>query len=375
MQKALESMGYEVESITYAFNGADYSGECLQMLGKAFDANKFEFAFSQNYIPIVARVCKIYKIPYISWVMDSPAYHLYSDSIKSPYNFIFIFDRMLYEQFRGENPGHIFYRPLATCVSIWDETLEHEIDHADYNSDVSFVGSMYIKECQYDGVTDLPDYIRGYMDGLIESQFNVYGYNFFEDVLEEKMALEFAEYAKWNQHEDYRHDYKGVVASVYLGQKCSQLERIRVADALMDSRYTFKLYTNSPLSSKYDKINQGVVGYYDEMPWVFRKSKINLNITSKSIRSGLPLRLFDIMGAGGFCLTNYQSELSDYFDIGKEIVVYDSVPHMLSLIDYYLEHEDERKEIAMAGYKRVKNNYTYEKVLKDILKDAGIITA
>ena len=35
MQKALESMGYEVESITYAFNGADYSGDCLQMLGKA----------------------------------------------------------------------------------------------------------------------------------------------------------------------------------------------------------------------------------------------------------------------------------------------------------------------------------------------------
>lgn len=367
MQKAFESMGYEVESVTYAFNGADYSGECLELLGKAFDCNKYEFAFSQNYIPIVGRVCKIYKIPYISWVMDSPAYHLYSDSIKSPYNYIFIFDRMLYEQFEGDNPGHIFYQPLATCVDIWDATKMDGSTYGKYDADVSFVGSMYIKECHYDEVNDLPVYLKGYLDGLIEAQLNVYGYNFLEDVLDEAKAIEFAEYAKWTQADDYRHDYKGVVAGIYLGQKCAQLERLRIADLLMTSGYDFKLYTNSPLSEKYDRINQGVVGYYNEMPLVFRGSKINLNITSKSIRSGLPLRMFDIMGAGGFCITNYQTELPNFFEIGKDIAVYESIPHLKELIDYYLKHEDERIEITRNGYEKVKKYHTYDVALRRMI--------
>lgn len=46
---------------------------------------------------------------------------------------------------------------------------------------------------------------------------------------------------------------------------------------------------------------------------------------SKSIKTGIPLRLFDIMGAGGFLITNYQSEITQYFDIDKELVVYDSM--------------------------------------------------
>ena len=35
------------------------------------------------------------------------------------------------------------------------------------------------------------------------------------------------------------------------------------------------------------------------MPEVFRKSKINLNITLRSIISGISLRVYDILGAGG----------------------------------------------------------------------------
>ena len=45
----------------------------------------------------------------------------------------------------------------------------------------------------------------------------------------------------------------------------------------------------------------------------FRNSKINLNPTAKGIRSGIPLRIFDILSCSGFLLTNYQSELSDHF--------------------------------------------------------------
>ena len=38
---------------------------------------------------------------------------------------------------------------------------------------------------------------------------------------------------------------------------------------------------------------------------MFANSKVNLNITLRNIKTGIPLRALDIMGAGGFLLTNY----------------------------------------------------------------------
>lgn len=45
-------------------------------------------------------------------------------------------------------------------------------------------------------------------------------------------------------------------------------------------------------------------------------------MTSKPIRTGLPLRIWDILGAGGFVLTNYQTEIPEYFEIGKDLETY-----------------------------------------------------
>ena len=57
------------------------------------------------------------------------------------------------------------------------------------------------------------------------------------------------------------------------------------------------------------------------MPLIFRESKINLNITLRSITSGMPLRALDIMGAGGFLLSNYQQELAENYIDGEELVL------------------------------------------------------
>ena len=92
---------------------------------------------------------------------------------------------------------------------------------------------------------------------------------------------------------------------------------------LLGSRFPVNLYTGSNTKGL-PVINGGTVKTLTEMPLIFHYSKINLNITSKSIRSGLPLRIFDILGCGGFLLTNYQPELSDYFTPGYDLVCYSS---------------------------------------------------
>ncbi|MFQ9895758.1 MAG: glycosyltransferase [Lachnospira sp.] len=92
----------------------------------------------------------------------------------------------------------------------------------------------------------------------------------------------------------------------------------------------------------------------------FHESKININITAKSIRSGLSLRIFDVLGCGGFLITNFQSELCNYFEIGKDLVTYDTPQDLVDKCSYYLTHEDERLEIAHNGYEKVKQFHTWE---------------
>ncbi|MCI8533888.1 MAG: glycosyltransferase family 1 protein [Lachnospiraceae bacterium] len=99
--------------------------------------------------------------------------------------------------------------------------------------------------------------------------------------------------------------------------------------------------------------------YYNEMPLVFKQSKINLNLTSRSIQSGVPLRAFDIMGAGGFLLSNYQEDFLDHFIPGEDFVYYESKKDLLSKVDYYLRHEDERQTIAENGHGKVVSEHTY----------------
>ena len=97
----------------------------------------------------------------------------------------------------------------------------------------------------------------------------------------------------------------------------------------------------------------GPVEYFNEMPQVFRCSRINLNITLRSILTGIPLRALDVMGAGGFLISNYQSEIPEYFVPGEDLVVYEDYEDLCTKVEYYLSHESERREIAINGCRKV----------------------
>ena len=137
---------------------------------------------------------------------------------------------------------------------------------------------------------------------------------------------------------------------------------------LLAENYDLKLYTRegervSTKIKRYGEVDSGT----DAMK-VFYSSKINLNLTLRSIETGLPLRIFDIMSVGGFVLTDYREDAEELFEEDKEIVMYRSPEEMLDKIDYYLAHEKERIEIGVNAYRRVKKEYSYEAQLQKILK-------
>ena len=116
----------------------------------------------------------------------------------------------------------------------------------------------------------------------------------------------------------------------------------------------------------------GAVEYYAVMPHVFKNSKINLKITLRSIRSGMPLRAWDILGAGGFLLSNYQEDFFDFFVPGEDFDFFDGTEDLLTKIEYYLSHEKERKDIAENGFCKVAKQHTYLHRVRTMLETAGL---
>ena len=369
IEHAFQAMNISLVIQKYNPKSWDHDKTCLETLSNYLNDNTFDCVFTVNFVPIISRVCEVYKIPYLSWIVDSPCFPLYSKTISNSVNRIFIFDYALYQKFYPKNPNGIFYQALGSDITSFDQCIPSQKEKKAYSCDISFIGSLYTEKCPYSD-ENLPPYLKGYFQGIIDSQLLIQGYNFLEDVLSLEICNEFKKYEGWLPlTEDYEEDIIGNVANSYLGPKISEQDRIRTLNSLAKN-HTIHLYTLSDTSTVPNVVNKGPADSNTMMPYIFKCSKINLNITSKSIKTGLPLRIFDVLACGGFLITNFQSEIPMYFEDGIDLVTYDSLSDLEDKVNYYLNHEEERMQIAKNGYEKIKNQYTYIHCLTQIIRTA-----
>jgi len=66
------------------------------------------------------------------------------------------------------------------------------------------------------------------------------------------------------------------------------------------------------------------------------------------------------MGCGVLTMTNHYGAIDEILGRHKETILYSNEPEdTLELVRYYLDHDKEREEIAMAGYEHVHKNYNW----------------
>lgn len=79
--------------------------------------------------------------------------------------------------------------------------------------------------------------------------------------------------------------------------------------------------------------------------------------------------LFEAMACRQVIITRYMNELEDYFEIGKEILCYQTEEELYDIVKYYCNHEDKREEIRECAYLRFQKEHTYEKRWRNVLQD------
>ena len=369
---AFQKAGLEViEETTEITHKKISDAERVQLVEQVLQNDRPLFIFSINFYPVIADICQIYKIPYLCWTVDSPVPELFSQSICHNTNHIFLFDYAQYEQFSPYNPTGVHYLPLAANTERFQVATANITpdEHSRFSCDISFVGSLYREKNPYFQLQGLSEYTKGYVNALVEASLKIYGSNVIEASLSDKIVEDIKKSADtfYTPAKAVAGSDTYIAAHSYIGIQATETERIRTLNMLAQF-FNVDLFTRSDTSMLHGVHVHGGVQTLTEMPKIFRLSKINLNMTTKPIQTGLPLRIFDILGCGGFLMTNYQAELPEYFEIGVDIEAYSSMEELVDKCDYYLKHEDERIRIAQNGYRKVCESHTYSHRIAEMLK-------
>lgn len=128
--------------------------------------------------------------------------------------------------------------------------------------------------------------------------------------------------------------------------------------------------TADNFKEKFSGIYGGNGLFLEEMVKFYNSRKIILNIHPGQQKHGglkATFRVFEVTGCGAFLITDQPKGIEELFEIGKEIVCYNSIDELRELINYYLQNPKEREEIALRGQKRAYRDHTFEHRMKQIL--------
>lgn len=360
----LAKMGHCCKPFMYHFPNIYDDAYFCDCLHKELCTNTYDIVFSVNFFPLVAKVCNNNHIRYVSWVYDSPLAEGLFPYFEYDTNYIFLFDRLEAEEYLQRGYTRIFHLPLAADTERISKQLGTPSSNTHYNCDVSFIGQLYTSTL--DSLLYIsPPYIKGYIEGILQAQRRIYGYDFIDELIPDTILDEinrsntsvFPNATKLNR--------RGLVHAIH--KDITNQERIFLLEELGVHFKTFCYMKDSYSFQSPIKLG-GSVDYYSKMPVIFRESKLNLCPTLRSIRSGIPLRALDIMAAGGTLFSNYQTELAEHFEDGVDVIMYSSMDDAIEKAFFYLQNDSIRKQIALNGYQKVKESFNYPKQLTTLFE-------
>lgn len=360
--ESLCRLGCTVDAVSGDIQDYDRDETFIAQMKKFCSAKKYDCIFTFNYFPVISRAAAECQIRYISWVFDSPHMTLDSVTLSNDCNAVFLFDYLLYEKYHNKGIQTVYYMPLGYNQPRLEQKISSFSPH--YEHEVTFLGNLYDNEYNFfDQINYIPPYLKGYIQAIIDTQQFIYGLDFCHLLFDDEKCEEMAKYVQVDMGGQFI-DYRNELFRNMIRKKITIIERRQLL-SMIGQKYSVDLYSSKdpedlPVNFK------GYADYTNQMPEIFYTSKINLNITLRSILSGISLRVIDILGSHGFLLTNYQQELPEYFVNGEDLVWYESREDLMDKISFYLAHENERERIARNGNLKVQKYFSYTELLQKI---------
>jgi spore maturation protein CgeB len=143
----------------------------------------------------------------------------------------------------------------------------------------------------------------------------------------------------------------------FLESVCERIEKTKVWGTGAD-----ELAATSPIRRCYMGQAWG-----REMYQILRKSKITLNHHGDIAPYANNMRLYEATGIGTLLVTDWKENLHEMFEPGREVICYRTPEECVDLVEYYLDHDEEREAIAHAGQERTLRQHTYYQRMQELM--------
>lgn len=175
-----------------------------------------------------------------------------------------------------------------------------------------------------------------------------------------------------------RHPYSGF-AVLYLEERATYFHRLRTLQTVAD----LGLATHGAAEWGQSEWAGGMIGCYtgrapqygDELAGVYFHSRVNINLFHAQCHDCVTPRVYDVLAAGGFLLTEHSPAVEREFEPGRHLAVFQTPEELREKAEYYLARGDEREAIAREGQRLVLEKHTYAhraKAMLDALGETGL---
>ena len=303
------------------------------------------------------------KLPAASWFVDSPAFIL-GDNRPSQCVNAFSWDRDYLELLKNKGFSTVKYLPLAS-----DETFFHPDHNLSPSRPLAFVGdSLTMATAKYMLKLGLRAESKNFSSFLDDMDKLAEAFLDNDDLLPDQDGLKkLATSAGIIPGPEQMSDLGALVT-----WRASRLRRTRVLKAVKESGLTVAgdKHWSALLNMSQDKLRPSL-DYYTELKPFYQKAKVNLNITSAQMKTGLNQRVFDVPASGAFLLTDHKEQLFELFEPDKEVITYREPQEARKLARWYADRPAARENIIRAAQRRVSGCHLYRHRLGEILKTVG----
>jgi glycosyl transferase family 1 len=168
--------------------------------------------------------------------------------------------------------------------------------------------------------------------------------------------------------------YEGSVC-LYVEERRTMLRRLRVLRAL--PRDALVIFGGPEWRAHGDAVAcryaGGPLRYDSELASAYYHSRINMNVFHAQCVDSTNSRVYDVLAAGGFLITEHRPILEREFVLGEHLVTFKTVEEARSLVEYYLVHDAEREAIARAGQRHVLATHTLARRCAELLRHCSPI--
>lgn len=332
-----------------------------------------ELLVSINYREGLAEFCEEQGLRLVCWEIDPSTSFVAPVSGGGDSASIFTYRSEHVREYRGAGFARVEYLALASDPELRDAEALDDAELGEVAAPVSFVGSSMAHTAQLHArrFAELYRAWRGDSDAsegeallreLLERQRADFTLDRIHTALDE-VAPGWVTFCRRERLEDPR---------VLAGEVAASEKRLSWVAAL--APHGVQVWGDRGWSALEERgvVHRGLAGHARELTRIYAATAINLDIGRLFQSDIVTMRVFDVLATGSFVLAEHTRALEEAFDVGREVIAYRGRDELLEKTAYYLEHADERREIARRGRAAVLERHTVSERVRYMLGRAGI---